>query len=104
MKVVIQYFKMSGKWYTDDEDVEWPEDKNHYTGWKPFEDVVRLKDMFAVCMESPLGYPQFCWPQQAEALGRAEMLANQKRRGTQGCTCSGVISHEEGCKHWSMPL
>lgn len=58
MKVTIHYFKPdSGKWYCDDEDVEWPADPNHYTGFKPFAEIVRMKDMFAVCLETPLGFP-----------------------------------------------
>ena len=62
----ITYFKPSGKYYTEDKNVEWPRDPKHYNGWKPFDDVVRIKGMFAVCMESPLGYPQFCHPQKTE--------------------------------------
>lgn len=56
--VTIHYFKSSGKWYCSDEDVEWPSDADHYTKWAPFESVVRLKDMVAICMETPMGYPQ----------------------------------------------
>jgi hypothetical protein len=68
MKVKISYFKPSGKWHADDDDAEWPRDPKHYTGWAPFEDVVCLKDMFAVCMETPLGFPQLCYPKEGVRL------------------------------------
>ena len=61
-RVTIHYFKPSGKWYCDDEGVEWPRDPDHYSGWVPFDRIARLKDMFAVCMENPLGFPQFARP------------------------------------------
>lgn len=57
--VTIRYFKpTSGKWYCNDEDVTWAPDPDHYTGWRAFKDLVRLKDMTAVCIDSPLGVPQ----------------------------------------------
>jgi hypothetical protein len=61
-EVTITYFKKSGKYYTTEEAM-WPSDDKHYTGWAPFEEVVRLRDMYAVCMESPMGFPVFCHPQ-----------------------------------------
>lgn len=57
MKVNITYFKANGKHYTD-EDVEWPPDLTHYSKWAPFERIVRIKTMHAVCLANPLGYPQ----------------------------------------------
>ncbi len=57
MKVTVHYFKPSGKWYCDDEDVEWPAAMTHYSGWASFDDIVRLKDMVAVCIDTPLGFP-----------------------------------------------
>ncbi len=66
MKVVISYFKPSGKWYTDDEDVDWPRDPLHYSGWATLQSLHRIKTMFAVCMENPLGFPQFSKPREAE--------------------------------------
>lgn len=55
--VEIVYFKPSGKYYTTDEEVPWPRDPSHYTGWAPFSSLHRIRDMFAVCMETPLGFP-----------------------------------------------
>lgn len=66
--VTISYFKPSGKWYTTDEDVLWGPDPNHYDGWKDFRQIVRLKDMFAVCMQTPLGFPQSCPPEKPALL------------------------------------
>jgi hypothetical protein len=62
MKVSIHYFKPSGKWYTQDDNVEWPTDAVYYTGFAPFTSLHRIKSMFAVCMENPLGFPQFSRP------------------------------------------
>lgn len=57
--VSIHYFKpTSGKWYCEDEDVEWKPDPNHFTGWQNFRELHRLKDMMAVCLVNPLGFPQ----------------------------------------------
>lgn len=61
-RVTIHYFKPSGKWYCDDENVEWPRDPEHYSGWQPIAQLARLKDMIAVCLESPLGFPQMALP------------------------------------------
>lgn len=59
LAVKITYFKASsGKYYLEDERVEWKADPNHYTGWRDFSEVVRLHDMIAVCMNTPLGFPQ----------------------------------------------
>lgn len=60
--VTISYFKVSGKWYCDDEDIEWSRDADHYTGWVPFRSLHRIEEMYAVCMENPLGFPQFDHP------------------------------------------
>lgn len=68
--VTITYFKPSGKYYCEDEDVTWPEDETHFTKWTPFEALVRVRDMFAVCMETPLGYPQFAYPGRQDAIDR----------------------------------
>lgn len=57
--VDVVYFKASGKYYTTDEDVEWPRDPDHYDGWAPFERLHRLWDMSAVCMATPMGFPKF---------------------------------------------
>ena len=65
MKVTITYFKSSGKYYTEDDDVEWPEDPTHYNGWKPFKDLVRIRSMIAVCMDTPMGFPIVQPPQEA---------------------------------------
>lgn len=59
VRVSIHYFKpTSGKWYCDDENVEWRPDAGNYTGWQDFRELHRLKDMTAVCLVSPLGFPQ----------------------------------------------
>ncbi len=64
MKVNITYFKpRSGKYYITDENVEWPKDPEHYSGFIPFSSLVRIKDMIAVCMENPLGFPQMHVPE-----------------------------------------
>lgn len=56
--VEIVYFKPgSGKYYTEDKEVSWPRDPSHYTGWATFTSLHRIKDMFAVCLETPLGFP-----------------------------------------------
>jgi hypothetical protein len=68
-KVTITYFKPSGKYYTEDENVEWSPDATHYTGWAPFERVVRIKAMFAVCFNAPHGFPQMYVPQGAADAG-----------------------------------
>lgn len=61
--VTIHYFKPgSGKHYTEDEDVLWFPDASHYNKWQPFSSLVRLRDMFAVCMATPLGFPVGCPP------------------------------------------
>lgn len=57
----VTYFKASGKWYTDEE-TKWPLDESHYTGWSPFSAICRIRnEMIAVCMVTPLGFPQ-CRP------------------------------------------
>ena len=59
MKVHVQFFKPSGKWYTDEE-IEWPEDPSHYTRWAPFDSILpagRLRGMVAVCIRTPWGFP-----------------------------------------------
>ncbi len=61
MKVLIYYFKSSGKFYTEEE-TEWPEDPKHYDGWAHFDTIVRLRTMHAVCIETPLGHPVFTKP------------------------------------------
>jgi len=58
MKVTIHYFKLSGKWYCDDENVEWPENPKNVT----LKSLHRISDMYAVCLENPLGFPQFSLP------------------------------------------
>lgn len=79
--VTITYFKTSGKYYTEDEAVEWRRDVNHFTGWQDFSAVVRLRDMFAVCMETPLGYPTFHYPQQSDALDHVDTVVGRLRQG-----------------------
>lgn len=64
--VSVHYFKASGKWYTEDRNAEWLPDASDYTGWAPFASVVRIKNMFAVCLETPLGYPKFYRPPSEE--------------------------------------
>lgn len=61
-RVTVHYFKRTGKWYCDDEDVEWPRDPEHYTGWATLRSLHRIEDMYAVCLENPLGFPQFSHP------------------------------------------
>lgn len=57
--VTIHYFKpTSGKWYCDDENVVWAPDPSHYTGWQDFRALHRLRNMTAVCIVTPLGFPQ----------------------------------------------
>lgn len=59
MKVLVQFFKPYGKWYTS-ETIEWQADPGHHTKWKPFDTVLpkdRLLGMVAVCIDSPLGFP-----------------------------------------------
>lgn len=65
--VEITYFKRSGKYYCTDEGVEWPRDPNHYSGWAPFSSLHRIKEMYAVCMEGPLGFPHFSHPKDEES-------------------------------------
>jgi hypothetical protein len=67
VKVRITYFKPTGKYYTT-EDAEWEEDPAHYSGWKPFIAVVRMQNMIAVCLDSPLGYPVCHNPAQPTSL------------------------------------
>jgi hypothetical protein len=93
MKVVITYFKPSGKYYCQDEDAEWPEDPTHFTKWAPFEAVARIKGMIAVCMESPLGYPQFVYPQEAPAL--RDVITNAIRTTRDGGPIKEPLTCEE---------
>jgi len=44
--VDITYFKESGKYYTEDTDVEWPRDPTHFTRYRPFDELVRIKGMY----------------------------------------------------------
>lgn len=67
VKVLITYFKPSGKYYTEEE-VEWPTDSSHWTEWKAFEDVARIKNMIAVCMVAPHGFPQMHVPPRVKEL------------------------------------
>ncbi len=53
----VTYFKASGKYYTS-EKTPWPRDPTHHSGWVPFASLHRLRDMTAVCLETPVGYPQ----------------------------------------------
>jgi hypothetical protein len=87
--VEVLYFKPSGKYYTTDLGVVWPRDASHYSGWAPFEKVARrIVGMVALCIESPLGFPQMhvpadvltAWAEQratapdpTEAADRAEV-------------------------------
>lgn len=77
MKVSITYFKLTGKYYTTDENVEWPPDTSHYSGWAPFKTLVRIKDMVAVCMETPLGFPHMYSP--TRPLPRAAVVGTWVR-------------------------
>ncbi len=63
-RVTIIYFKPSGKYYTEDTNVEWPRDPTHHTGWAPLEALHRIKKMYAVCIENPHGFPQFSSPRE----------------------------------------
>lgn len=65
--VTITYFKPSGKYYCEDENVEWCKrlvPNSNDERWDPFEKIVRIKYMFAVCMENPLGFPQMWVPEK----------------------------------------
>ncbi len=68
-RVAIDYFKPSGKWYTRDANVEWPRDATHHSGWLPFAKLARIKSMVAVCLDSPLGFPQMA-PATVKTCGR----------------------------------
>lgn len=68
VKVTITYFKPSGKYYTEEE-TDWPVDPAHWTKWKPFEDVVRIKNMIAVCIDAPHGFPQMHVPSNLPVEG-----------------------------------
>ena len=57
----IVYFKASGKYYTS-EKVEWPKDAPDHSGWNPLSTFHRIKEMYAVCMDTPHGFPQFSPP------------------------------------------
>jgi hypothetical protein len=57
----IVYFKPSGKYYTD-EKVTWPKDAPDHSGWNPLSTFHRIKEMYAVCMDAPHGFPQFSPP------------------------------------------
>lgn len=61
-RCTVTYFKPSGKFYTEDKDVQWLADPDDCEKWQRFEDVVRIKDMIAVCFDSPHGYPQMYVP------------------------------------------
>ncbi len=63
-RVTVIYFKPSGKYYTEDTNVEWPRDPTHHTGWAPLEALHRIKKMYAVCIENPHGFPQFSSPRE----------------------------------------
>ena len=66
VRVRIAYFKsQSGKWYTEDQDVLWSPDAEYHTRWQPFSSLVRLQEMWAVCMATPLGYPIACPPSRS---------------------------------------
>ncbi len=67
MKYEICYFKAnSGKYYTTDV-VEWPTDAPDHSGYNPISSFHRIKDMHAVCMDAPQGFPQFS-PAQFEGV------------------------------------
>lgn len=58
-RFTLVYFKPSGKWYTEEE-VEWPEDPNHYMKYASLENVRprdRLRGMICVALETPFGHP-----------------------------------------------
>lgn len=78
-RVTIHYFKPgSGKWNTTDEGVLWPTDPNHFTGYKPFAEVVRIKSAWAVCLETPLGHPVSnppAWPDHFTNRSTEEVIA-----------------------------
>jgi len=62
----ITYFKPSGKYYCEDTGVVWPTDKPDHSGFNPLHTFQRIRDMYAVCMDAPHGFPQFSKPQEAE--------------------------------------
>ncbi len=66
MKYEICYFKASGKYYTTDV-VEWSTDAPDHSGYNPISSFHRIKDMHAVCMDAPHGFPQFS-PAQFEGV------------------------------------
>ena len=83
--VTIHYFKpLSGKWMYTDEDVEWAPDPTHYTKWRDFRELQRLKDMTAVCILSPLGFPQ-------SLPGDLTMWKDDKSKPV----CTGSLVHSE---------
>ncbi|MGV9200310.1 MAG: hypothetical protein ACOC4M_16005, partial [Promethearchaeia archaeon] len=57
-KVKVHFFKPSGKWY-DTHEIKWIE--KGITGHEKFKHSLReaniYKNMIAVCVESPAGYP-----------------------------------------------
>jgi hypothetical protein len=59
--VTITYFKDTGKYYTEEKE-KWYRDPTHYSKWKKFDDVPRIKDMLAVCIDTPLGFPHIRQP------------------------------------------
>lgn len=59
--VTITYFKPGGKWYMTEEE-KWYRDPEHYSKWQKFDDVPRCKDMIAVCIDTPLGFPHIRQP------------------------------------------
>jgi hypothetical protein len=69
---VVTYFKQSGKYYTE-ESVEWP--KGTLGIHVPLSSVHRIKDMHAVCIDSPFGFPQFSPSPERDAAHRAEVDA-----------------------------
>lgn len=110
--VKITYFKQSGKYYTEEEAL-WPADPKHYTGWAPFPDVVRIKDMIAVCFDAPQGFPQMHvptglrWPamdvreliltsllsRHAENLDRCGTCNAEDTKGIGGTCVACIVRH-----------
>lgn len=107
--VSIHYFKpTTGKWYCEDESVEWKPDATHFDGWQPFSQLHRLKDMTAVCLLTPLGFPQSSpgdlskWgePTRCDAVGDAYAKARQLvQRWTERVREGGVDLTKELSQH-----
>ncbi len=97
MKYEICYFKASGKYYTTDI-VEWPTDAPDHSGYNPISSLHRIKDMHAVCMDAPQGFPQFSPAEtnlSPDVGSYVEILvgANTGKRGWIRSRIPGALNH-----------